>query len=238
MPKPALNPHKVVVFSGAGISAPSGIPTYRGGGGLWYHYRIEDVATTEAWVRQPAVLLEFYNERRAQVASAFPNNGHIAVARLGRRFEVVVITQNVDDPHERAGSSRVIHLHGQLNKARSTADPSRVYHIGDSPIHMGDQCELGSQLRPHIVLFGEEIMNFAEARAEILSAGKFIIAGTSLAVFPAAALVKHARFAAEKFLVDINPRESPFGFKRIVGSADVVLPRLAEEWLTNSGRVV
>src|SRR5687768_7924622 len=122
MPKPPINHRKILVFTGAGISAPSGIATFRGSSGLWRHYRLEDVATPEAWGRQPHVVLEFYNERRAQAANAQPNAAHKALADLEQRFEVVVVTQNVDDLHERAGSTNVIHLHGELRKARSTAD--------------------------------------------------------------------------------------------------------------------
>ncbi len=231
--KPPINPRKIVVFSGAGISAPSGIPTFRDGDGLWYRYRIEDVATAKAWVRQPEMLLEFYNERRVQAAAALPNAGHLALAELERFFEVVVITQNVDDLHERAGSSRVIHLHGELSRTRSISHPTITYDIGASPIRMGDLCEMGSQLRPHLVLFGEDIMHFEEARFEVASAGKFIVVGTSLAVFPAAALVKKARFGAEKLLVDIHRPKLPYGFRCILGSADTVLPRLAREWLAS-----
>ena len=236
MPKPPIDYGKVVVFSGAGLSAPSGIATFRGSNGLWGQYRLEDVATPEAWRRQPQVVLEFYNERRAQAAGAQPNAGHIAIADLEQRFRVVVITQNVDDLHERAGSTEVIHLHGELRKARSTAEPSIIYDIGGAPIHMGDVCEAGSQLRPHIVWFGEEIMNYDQARLHILDAGRVLVVGTSLAVYPAAGILKHARHAAKKVIVDLDIQKRPYGFDALKGSADSVLPALVDAWLKDSAQ--
>ena len=231
MPRPPPNPNKIVVLSGAGLSAPSGLATFRDAGGLWQKYKIEDVATPEAWARQPEVVQEFYNLRRAQAAAAQPNDGHRAIAALEQKFEVVVITQNVDDLHERAASSRVVHVHGELTKARSTADPSLVYEIGAAPIRMGDRCARGSQLRPHIVWFGEEVQRFDEAMEHMESAGRVLVVGTSLQVYPAAGLVKHARFAAEKILVDLEAEQTPFGFGVLRGSADKLLPGVVERWL-------
>ena len=231
MSRPEINPRKIVVLSGAGLSAPSGLATFRDAGGLWARYRIEDVATPEAWAKNPALVLEFYNERRAQAAAAQPNDGHRAIAILEQRYEVVVITQNVDDLHERAGSTRIIHLHGELTKARSTRDPASVREIGSAPIRLGECCEAGGQLRPHIVWFGEEVQHFAEAEAEVASASRVIVVGTSLTVFPAASLVKRARFHAEKVLVDLDAADAPFGFKVLRGSAEKVLPALAAQWL-------
>ena len=234
MPKPPINPRKILVFTGAGISAPSGIATFRDSNGLWRQHRLEDVATTEAWSKNPRVVLEFYNERRAQAANAQPNAAHKALADLEKRFEVIVVTQNVDDLHERAGSTKVIHLHGELRKARSTADASLIYDIGGSPIQMGDACAEGSQLRPHIVWFGEEIMNYDQARTHILDAGRVLVVGTSLAVYPAAGILKHARHAAEKVIVDLEIRKHLYGFKLLKGSADTVLPGLTEAWLKDA----
>jgi NAD-dependent deacetylase len=151
MAKPEINPRKIVVLSGAGLSAPSGLKTFRDTGGLWQQYRLEEVATPEAWARHPQVVLDFYNERRTKACAASPNAGHQAIAELEEHYEVVVVTQNVDDLHERAGSTRIIHVHGELTKARSTVDDSLIYEIGGKPIRLGDQCALGSQLRPHIV---------------------------------------------------------------------------------------
>jgi NAD-dependent deacetylase len=236
VPKPPINPKKIVVLSGAGISAPSGLATFRDKDGIWSRYRIEEVATPEGWSKAPGVVLEFYNERRAQAAAALPNEAHRAIALLETRYEVVVITQNVDDLHERGGSSRVIHLHGELTKARSTADPSLIYEIGGAGIRVGDCCSKGSQLRPHIVWFGEEVQRFDEAAEEVRSAGKLLVVGTSLTVFPAASLVKLGRFGAEKVVVDLDleTEQAPYGFRIIRGSAEKLVPSLAEKWLTSA----
>jgi NAD-dependent deacetylase len=145
----------VVVLSGAGISAESGLSTFRDSGGLWEKYSIYEVATPEAWARNPKLVLEFYNARRRQLAEVQPNPAHLALKTLEEHYTVIVITQNVDDLHERAGSSYILHLHGELTKARSTKNESLVYHIGYEPIEWGDTCEEGSQLRPHVVWFGE-----------------------------------------------------------------------------------
>jgi NAD-dependent deacetylase len=230
MPKPKLNPNKIVVLSGAGLSAPSGLRTFRDTGGLWNQYRLEDVATPEAWSRQPEVVLAFYNERRVNACAALPNAGHRAIAELERSYEVVVVTQNVDDLHERAGSTHVIHVHGELTKARSTADESLVFEIGARPIQLGDLCPQGSQLRPHIVWFGEGVILLEEARQHFHDAAKVLVVGTSLRVYPAAGLVDHARPKAEKVLVDLEIGQTPEGFRVLRGSADTVLPALATEW--------
>lgn len=197
MKKP-INPAKIVVISGAGISAPSGLGTFRSVDGLWARHRIEDVATPEGWAANPQLVLEFYNERRLAAADALPNAAHIAIASLEKYFEVVVITQNVDDLHERAGSTAVIHLHGEHSKARSSLDENLVYEIGRAKIRIGDLCAHGSQLRPHIVWFGEEVPRYKEARNHVLDAGHVLVVGTSLEVFPAAGLVKYARCHAKK----------------------------------------
>ena len=158
----------IVVLSGAGISAESGLKTFRGDGGLWEGHRVEDVATPEAWARDPALVLEFYNERRRQVRAAQPNAAHKALAALERAYDVHVVTQNVDDLHERAGSSQVLHLHGEILLARSTQDPDYTKHLADADIQLGDTCPLGSQLRPHIVWFGEEVPALEQAaRADV-----------------------------------------------------------------------
>lgn len=220
-----------MVFTGAGISAPSGLKTFRDGDGLWHNHRIEDVATPEAWERNPELVLNFYNERRTQAAAAQPNPAHLAIARLESRFEVVVITQNVDDLHERAGSTRVIHLHGELRKARSTYDRSLIYDIGSSPIHLGDHCEKGSQLRPHIVWFGENILCHDEAISQVEDAGKLLVVGTSLSVYPAAGLIDWVHPEAEKILINLKIDYTPEGFRIFEGSADTILPKLCEEWM-------
>lgn len=230
MPPDSINTRKVVVISGAGLSAPSGLPTFRDNNGYWRQYRFEDVASPRAWESQPEVVLEFYNERRTKAASVEPNAGHLAIAELERRFEVVVVTQNVDDLHERAGSTKVIHLHGELSKARSTADESLVYHLGAKPIAMGDVCEKGSQLRPHIVWFGEEVKTIDLAAAEVANAGRVLVVGTSLKVYPAAGLCSCAHEYASKYYVDLDAKRKVPDFTVIEGSADQVLPELLKSW--------
>jgi NAD-dependent deacetylase len=226
-----MNREKIVVFTGSGISAPSGIPTFRATNGLWQGYRLEDVATPEAWRRQPERVLEFYNERRARAATAEPNAAHRAVAALEQRFEVIVVTQNVDDLHERGGSSQVIHLHGELRKARSTADPNLISDIGGAPIRLGDKCTLGSQLRPHIVWFGEQVMHIDEARDHVEAADRILVVGTSLVVYPAAGLVEFADPGAEKVMVDLEIDSTPPGFRCLEGSADIMVPKLVTDWM-------
>ena len=192
----------IVILTGAGISAESGIPTFRGSNGLWFKHRIEDVATPEAFARDPELVLEFYNQRRAQLQTVQPNMAHKALARLEQGHNVSVVTQNVDDLHERAGSTRVLHLHGQLCRARSSADPDWTMDIGYGPIHMGQTCPLGSQLRPDVVWFGEPVPMMDAARDVVSAADMLIIVGTSLAVYPAAYLAHDAPARAPVVVVD------------------------------------
>lgn len=222
---------KIVVLSGAGMSAPSGLATFRDANGLWANHRVEDVATPEAWHRNPQLVLDFYNQRRTQACAAEPNAGHRALAALEQRYEVVIITQNVDNLHERAGSTRVIHLHGELTKARSTADESVVYDIGAKPIRLGDKCARGSQLRPHIVWFGEAVPLIEDAADELRDAAKVLVVGTSLQVYPAAGLVSYAPAEAEKVHADLHTAHCPFGFRAVPGSVEETLPALVREWL-------
>jgi len=195
---------KVVVFTGAGVSAESGIKTFRDSGGLWEEYNVHDVATPEAWAKNPALVLRFYNERRKQVMEAQPNEAHHAIARLQEKFDVCVVTQNIDDLHERAGSKNVLHLHGEILKARSSADPGLIYPLKSWEIKLGDRCEKGSQLRPHIVWFGESVPNYELGVSICSMADIFIIIGTSLNVYPAAGLVNYVKAEAPKFLIDPN----------------------------------
>lgn len=195
---------KIVVLSGAGISAESGIKTFRDSDGLWENYRIEDVATPEAWRRDQALVLDFYNQRRKQALTAEPNAAHHILADLEKDFEVQIITQNVDNLHERAGSTHVLHLHGELFKARSTKNPALIYELEDWALNVGDQCELGSQLRPHIVWFGEEVPAIQEAIPYCEEADVFIVVGTSLQVYPAAGLVDFVRPNTPVYVVDPN----------------------------------
>lgn len=192
---------KIAVLTGAGISAESGIKTFRDAGGLWENYRIEDVATPEAWKNNPALVLEFYNQRRRQLLSCQPNRAHYALVELESKYEVTIITQNVDDLHERAGSSNIIHLHGELLKARSTRFPHLIYPCKQD-IKLGDLCEQGSQLRPHIVWFGEAVPEIERAAPVIANCDILIIIGTSLVVYPAAGLVNYASYESLKWLID------------------------------------
>lgn len=192
---------KIAVLTGAGVSAESGIKTFRDSDGLWENHRIEDVATPAAWHKNPALVLDFYNQRRRQLLSVQPNAAHIALVELEKKFDVVIITQNVDDLHERAGSKYVLHLHGELLKARSTFNESLVYEW-KKDILIGDRCELGSQLRPHIVWFGEAVPNMEIAIHEISNADDVIIIGTSMQVYPAAGLINFAPRSSKKFYID------------------------------------
>ena len=192
----------VVVLSGAGISAESGLKTFRGDGGLWEGHRVEDVATPEAWARDPALVLGFYNERRRQVRAARPNAAHKALVALEQAYDVHVITQNVDDLHERASSSQVLHLHGEILLARSTKDPISTKHLGDADIALGDTCPLGSQLRPHIVWFGEAVPALEEAARIVSRADIFLCVGTSLQVYPANSLIFATPRRARRIVVN------------------------------------
>lgn len=195
----------LVVLTGAGMSAESGIPTFRGADGLWENHRIEDVATPAAWVKNRELVLRFYNERRKRMWECQPNAGHVGLFELEQRFEVTIVTQNVDNLHERAGSTRVVHLHGELTKSRSTLDPRLVYGIDGWELKVGDKCERGSQLRPHIVWFGEAVPMMETAIEVVRSADILAIIGTSLAVYPAASLIDYAPSRAPLFLIDPNP---------------------------------
>ena len=193
---------KIVVFTGAGMSADSGLQTFRDAEGLWADYRIEDVCTPEAMARDRARVIEFYNKRRRELLSAEPNAGHRAIAELERRFEVEVVTQNVDDLHERAGSTRVTHLHGELRKLRSEGDPERIVPIDGWEQRLDDRGPDGALLRPHIVFFGEAVPMFERAAELAAQADAMIVVGTSLAVYPAASLVRYTRPEVPIILVD------------------------------------
>jgi NAD-dependent deacetylase len=192
----------VVVLTGAGMSAESGIPTFRDANGLWEGHRVEEVASPQGWARNPELVLQFYNLRRKAAFEAQPNAGHLALAQLEQHCQVAIITQNVDDLHERAGSTRVMHLHGELRKVRSTTHPHLIYDVGGDPIALGDTCPEGGQLRPHIVWFGEDVPLFPAAAALAGMADYFVIIGTSLVVYPAAGLIDYVPDEAPKFIVD------------------------------------
>ncbi len=187
------------------MSADSGLKTFRDMGGLWNQYDVTEVASPEAWQKDPGLVLRFYNERRKQLMDAEPNEGHKVLVELESYYEVSIITQNIDDLHERAGSSRIIHLHGELRKARSTGDPAFICDIEGSELNIGDKCDKGYQLRPHVVWFGEEVPRISEAATLVKQADIFVIIGTSLSVYPAAGLVNFVGIHCPIFLVDPNP---------------------------------
>ena len=193
---------KVVVLTGAGISAESGISTFRDSDGLWEQYRVEDVATHEAYLRNPELVLNFYNERRRQLFQVKPNEGHRQLVRLEEKYDVQIITQNIDNLHEQAGSTHVLHLHGELTKARSDRNDNLIIDIGDRDIHLGDKAPDGAQLRPHIVWFGEAVPNIEPASEMCEQADYFIVVGTSMNVYPAAGLIHYVPRSAPCFLVD------------------------------------
>ncbi len=193
---------KLVVLSGAGISAESGIPTFRDSGGLWEGHRVEDVATPEGWHKNKELVLEFYNQRRKKALEVSPNRGHEILAELEKDFDVTVVTQNVDNLHERAGSSKVIHLHGSLFESRSMLDESLVYPMKGWELKLGDKCERGSQLRPNIVWFGEAVPMMETAARIASEADVFVVVGTSMQVYPAAGLIDYVKRGVPKYLVD------------------------------------
>ncbi len=198
---------KLVVLSGAGVSAESGLATFRGQDGLWNGYRVEDVATPSAWQANPEMVLDFYNQRRRQLLTVMPNQAHYKLAELEESFEVAIVTQNVDDLHERAGSSDVLHLHGELLKVRGTCDPNTIYECRQD-IQWGDLCPRGSQLRPHVVWFGEEVPNLEKAIPIVESADILLIIGTSLLVYPAAGLYQFVGDTVPVYYIDPDPSDA------------------------------
>jgi len=193
---------KLVILSGAGMSQESGIRTFRDMGGLWEEYDVMDVATPQAWERNPELVMKFYNDRRKQLYQCIPNAGHLGLVDLEHEFEVHIITQNVDDLHERAGSSNVLHLHGELKKARSSVDESLIYDIDGWELKFGEHCAKGSQLRPHIVWFGEDVPAMDEAIKLVEDADILVVIGTSLNVYPAAGLVNYTIKGTPIFVID------------------------------------
>lgn len=184
------------------MSAESGVQTFRDNNGLWHNHRVEDLASPIAWKKDPETVLEFYNQRRKQLFEVEPNAGHLALTRLEEKFEVQIITQNVDDLHERAGSSNVLHLHGELKKVRSTLDPKLVYTLDSWELNIGDKCEKGSQLRPHIVWFGEAVDLMTPAVEIVSEADIVFVIGTSMVVYPAAGLINYVKNEAPKYYID------------------------------------
>ncbi len=232
----SIDPLKIVVLSGSGVSAESGLPTFRDSNGLWRNYSWEELASPAGWKRNPSLVLEFYNERRQKAWNARPNAAHLAIARLERHFNVVVITQNVDELHERAGSTNVLHVHGNLMFARSSIQPGLRYRIDGHPITLGQTCADGSQLRPDVVWFGEEVRGMEESQFHLASAAKVLIVGTSLAVFPVASLVLFANPAAEKVLIALEMQYVPEGFLFLQGRSTSLVPTLADRWINEAGK--
>jgi len=224
---------KIIVLTGAGVSAESGIKTFREYDGLWENYKIEEVATPEAWNRDRKLVLDFYNMRRKQLYEVEPNAAHFALAKLEEKYDVQIITQNIDDLHERGGSTKILHLHGELKKVRSTADPSLIYELEGGELKEGDKCEKGSQLRPHIVWFGEEVPNIIPAARLTSEADICIIIGTSMVVYPAAGLVNNVPMANPIFYIDPqpNPVSGLTNFTPIQKKAGEGVPELVEELL-------
>ena len=219
---------RVVVLTGAGISAESGLQTFRGPDGLWEGHRVEDVATPEAWAANPGLVLEFYNQRRQGVRQAQPNAAHLALVDLEGAYDVRIVTQNIDDLHERAGSSNVLHLHGEVMLARSTRDPRLVQHLGKQDIALGDLCDIGSQLRPHIVWFGEMVPAMDEAVELVAEADVLLVVGTSLQVYPAAGLVFDAPKRARRIVVnpEVPDGVGGAGFEVVAKPATVGVPEV------------
>tara|TARA_B000000475_G_scaffold17282_1_gene14238 strand:+ start:79 stop:756 length:678 start_codon:yes stop_codon:yes gene_type:complete len=219
----------IVVFSGAGISAESGLGTFRDSGGLWDKYKIEDVATPQAFKKNPELVLEFYNIRRRQLLSSSPNSAHYALNKLQDNFNLQIITQNIDDLHERSGTKNVLHLHGHLRQSKSTLN-EMVYLIEGSELKLGDICPNGSQLRPNVVWFGESVPMMEKAIEIVKKAHLFIIIGTSLNVYPAASLIHYTTSSCEKYIIDPNA-EHVEDIKVIRELASVSVPKLVDQIL-------
>lgn len=213
----------IVVFTGAGISAESGLKTFRGDDGLWEGYNVEDVATPEAWDRNPKLVQEFYNIRRKQCLIAQPNAAHYFLADLEKSHDVHIITQNIDDLHERAGSTNVLHLHGEIRKSQSSVNPRLVYDIEGGRIETGEFCELGSPLRPHVVWFGEAVPNMLPAFDIVGRAEVFVVIGTSLQVYPAASLLYEIKHDCKIIVVD------PHADQYRVPANTIIIPEIATE---------
>lgn len=232
---------KLVVLTGAGVSAESGISTFRDSDGLWENHNVEDVASIDGWYRDPALVLDFYNARRAQLGTVRPNAAHYAIASLEQNYDVTVVTQNVDNLHERAGSTRIIHLHGELTKVRpenccnemDCFSEETVFDIGADPVHLGDKAPNGAQLRPHIVWFGEAVPKIEAAIDAVEAADVLLIVGTSLQVYPAAGLYRYARMSAPIYIID--PKDVPVRDGRVVHIKDVATKGMEQFLKTLAG---
>jgi len=200
------NKKNIVILTGAGMSAESGIKTFRDSDGLWENHRVQDVATYDAWKKNKQLVLDFYNQRRQQLLQCEPNDAHKILVRLEEKYNVSIITQNIDDLHERAGSTNILHLHGELFKVRSTLDEHLIYEW-KKDLNVGDKCEKGAQLRPHIVWFGEAVPMIEVAAKITQTADIFIVIGTSMVVHPAAGLIHYLDSSIPKYIIDPNKPE-------------------------------
>jgi NAD-dependent deacetylase len=226
---------KIVVLTGAGVSAESGLKTFRDSDGLWEGYDIQEVATPQAWDWNPKLMQEFYNMRRKDVLAAKPNAAHYALAKLEDKYEVTIITQNIDDLHERGGSANVVHLHGIITRSQSDIDPTLTYPIDGWELKMGELCELGSQLRAHVVWFGEDVPMIETAINICAKADLFIIVGSSLAVYPAAGLINYVPSNIPKYIIDPNIPDAgrARGMINIEAKASIGVPQLVEQLLAD-----
>jgi len=226
----------IVVLTGAGISAESGLKTFRDSDGLWEGYNIEDVATPQAWQRNPQLVQDFYNMRRRDVLKAQPNAAHYALAQLEEKHNVTIITQNIDDLHERAGSTSVLHLHGIITRSQSSINPELTYPIDGWQLRMDEVCELGSPLRAHVVWFGEDVPMIEKAAAMCANAELFILSGTSLAVYPAAGLIHYVRSGVKKYIIDpkIPDVDRLTNVIKIRVKASVGLPQLVDKLIKDN----
>jgi NAD-dependent deacetylase len=220
----------IVVFTGAGISAESGLGTFRDSGGLWEQFKVEDVATPQAFERNPELVLNFYNLRRKQLLESEPNEAHISLNKLSEKYNLHIITQNIDDLHERSGSKNVLHLHGKLMESTSSVDDSLIYSIEGTNLKIGDLCKKGSQLRPNVVWFGEAVPKMIDAISITKKADVFIVIGTSLNVYPAASLLNYTNNAKRIILIDPKA-EKESGIEVVKEKATIAVPKLVKELL-------
>jgi len=218
----------IVVFTGAGISAESGLGTFRDSGGLWEQFKIEDVATLEAFERNPELVLNFYNLRRRQLLESEPNAAHISLNKLSEKYNLHIITQNIDDLHERSGSKNILHLHGKLMESKSSIDDSLIYPIKGVDLKLGDLCKNGSQLRPNVVWFGEPVPKMINAISITKKADIFIVIGTSLNVYPAASLLNYTDNAKRIILIDLKAEQKK-GIEVIKRKATIAVPKLVRD---------
>jgi NAD-dependent deacetylase len=224
---------KIVVLTGAGMSAESGILTFRDNNGLWQNHRIEEVATPYAWLNNPELVIEFYNQRRKQLLEVEPNAAHFALAKLENKYDVEIVTQNVDDLHERAGSTNVLHLHGELRKVRSEKDSSLISELDGWELKLGDLAEDGAQLRPHIVWFGEDVPEINNAAKIVHTADILLVVGTSLSVYPAAGLLNETKIGCRRIYIDPTAHTQYLnGVERIAEKASVGVGKIVDELLS------